>query len=264
MTNYLAQKYAYLLTKEDTQHLFNTLAKVYGSIKNAALKCGIQRKTVYDWPRTADIRLITKTKILEASIKTKSDYTLRFLLERSEERTSEILYVMLTRFFERAMTPELDRRTFSALSKKFERLRKRHAGLIFEHLEEDVSDMSHLLHEKAENLQVSLPPPAIETMKSTQILELLPTIIKSLPEKETPAGYPELSAKFNVPLELVEVSSTISQIARAPYVERQKSETTEPVYPGSWSPAGMRYKPEIKAQEPADSYVEYALWEEKA
>ena len=262
MASYLVQKYAYLLTKEDTQQLFKTLEKVYGSIKNAALKCGIQRKTVYDWQRTADVKLTTKTKILEASIKTKPDYTLHFLLERSEERASEILYVMLTRFFERAMAQELDQRTFAAIAKKFGRVRKRHAGLIFGHLEEEVGDMSQLIRERSDNLQVSLPFTAIETMKSAQILELLPAIVKMLPEKETPAGHLELAAKFNVPIELVKVSSTITQIARGPYVERRESETTEPLYRRPMPPAEIRPMPRILTQETADSQMEYRLWEE--
>lgn len=264
MASYLAQKYAPLLTKEDTQQLFKTLAKLYGSIKNAALKCGIQRKTIYDWPDVADVKLTTKTKILETSIRAKSDYTLRFLLERSEDRTSELLYVMLTRFYERAMTPELDQRTFVAIAKKFERLRKRHAGLIFEHLEEEVADMSHLIRDRAKDLQASLPPPAIETMKSGQILELLPAIVKSLPEKETPTGHLELSVKFNVPIELIEFSSTIWQIARAPYVQRRESATTELEYPGPWPPAEPDYKPKRLTQETADSQLGYGLWEGKS
>ena len=249
MASHLAQKYAHLLTKEDTKQLFKTLEKNYGSIQNAALKCGIQRKTVYDWQKTADVKLTTKTKILEAAITTRPDYTLRFLLERSEERASEILYVMLTRFFERATTQGLDQRTFVAIAKKFELLRKRHAGLIFGHLEEEIGDMSQLIRERCESLQVSLPPVAIETMKSAQILEILPTIVKSLPEKGTLVGHLEIAEKFNVPIELVKVSSTISQITRAPYVERKKSETTESPYQRSVSsteiPTEIKYMPQV-------------------
>lgn len=262
MASYLAQKYAYLLTKEDTRQLFKSLEKVCGSIKNAALKCGIQRKTVYDWPKTGDVKLTTKTKILEASIKTRPDYTLHFLLERSEERASEILYVMLTRFFERAMTQELDRRTFAAIAKKFGWIRKRHAGLIFGHLEEEVGDMSQHIRERAENLQVILPFTPIETMKAAQMLELLPTIVKMLPEKETPAGHHELAIKFNLPIELVKVSSTVLQIARAPYVERLESETTESPYRRPTPSAEISYTPRILTQETADSHMKYHLWEE--
>lgn len=267
MASHLAQKYAYLLTKEDTKQLFQTLKKIYGSIQNAALKCGIQRKTVYDWQRTADVKLTTKMKILEATIKTRPDYTLRFLLERSEERASEILYVMLTRFFEKATTQELDQRTCMHAARKFELLRKKHAGLIFEHLEEEVDDMSRLIRQRCESLRVSLPPTAIETMKPAQILEILPTIAKSLLEKETGVGHLEMAEKFNVPIELVKVSSTISQIVRGPYVERQESETTESPYrrpmPPAEIPTEIKYMPRIVTQEAADSQTKYSLWEEE-
>lgn len=258
MAGHLAQKYAYLLTKEDTKQLFKTLKKVYGSIQNAALKCGIQRKTVYDWQKTADVKLTTKMKILEATIKTRPDYTLRFLLERSEERASEILYVMLTRFFEKATTQELDQRTCMYAAKKFELFRKRHAGLIFGHLEEEVDDMSQLIRQRCESLRVSLPPTAIETMKPARILEILPTIAKSLLEKETRVGHLEIAEKFNVPIELVKVSSTISQIMRAPYIERKKSETTESLYQRSVSPTEMPTEIKYMPQVTVDSHAK--IW----
>ena len=161
VASYLAEKYAHILTKEDVLQLFKTLEKAYGSVSKATREIGIQRKTAYDWSETGDVKLKTKIKILENSIKTKPDYTLNFLLERSEERASEILYVVLTRLFERAINEKLGPRNFLAVAKKLERVRKRHVGLIFEHLEEEVEDMSRLIQQRSYDLNVSLPPVAV-------------------------------------------------------------------------------------------------------
>ena len=263
MASYLAEKYAYILTKEDILQLFKTLEGVYGSISRAARETGIQRKTAYDWPETGDVKLTTKIKILESSIKTKPDYTLNFLLERSEERASEILYVILTRLFERAMNEKLDPKNFVAVAKKLERMRKRHAGLVFEHLEEEVEDMSRLIRQRSYDLNVSLPPVAIETMKSTQVLEILPTIARSLPEVQTPAGYLEIARARNVPLELVTVSSTMLQIARAYYSKEQERETAA-VSAGlpRIAPEEGIFKTPIPSRETADGL--YNLWEGKS
>lgn len=260
MVNYLAEKYAHILTKDDILQLFKTLEKAYGSISKATKEIGIQRKTTYDWSETGDVKLKTKIKILESSITIKPDYTLNFLLERSEERASEILYVMLTRLFERAMNEKMGPRDFLAVSKKLERLRKRHAGLIFEHLEEEVEDMSRFIQQRSFDLNVNLPPVAIETMKSTQVLEILPTIAKSIPEIQTPAGYLEIARARNVPLELVTISSTVLQMARARFAEERERETAV-------SPAEDVFKPPIPKQmlaQTADSHPLYRLWEERS
>lgn len=224
VVSYLAEKYAHILTKEDVLQLFKNLEKTLGSVSKATREVGIQRKTVYDWSETGDVKLKTKLKILETLIKTKPDYTLNFILERSEERAFEILYVILTRFFERAMNERMGPRNFLAVAKKLEQMRKRHAGLIFEHLEEEVEDMSRFIQQRAFDFGVSLPPPAIETMKSTQVLEILPTIAESLPEIQGTAGYLGIARSRNVPLELVTFSSTILQIARARLAKEQESE----------------------------------------
>ncbi len=108
-------------------------------------------------------------------------------------------------------------------------------------------------------------------MKSTQVLQILPTIAKSLPEIQTPAGHLEIARARNVPLELVTVSSTVLQMARARFVEEQERE------PVAASPAEdvfkLRsvkqdvFKPGILEQMPAqtaDSQTFYRLWGEKS
>lgn len=240
MASYLAEKYAYLLTKEDTQWLFRDLHRIYGSLSKAARKANVQRKTIYDWSRTRDVKISTKVKILEALMKAKPDYTLWFILKRSEDSTSDILHIVLTRIFERATMEGLDGKAFVAITRKFERLKQRHAGMIFGYLDEEVSDMSRLIREKAKKLNVTLPPIAIETLKSTEVLELLPTIVRLLPEKVTLEERLDLATKFCVPIELVKVSEEIIQCARAPYMG--KSETAEIEYPAPTPTADVKYK----------------------
>ena len=264
MVNYLAEKYAPILTKEDVLQLFKTLEKAYGSVSRAAREIGIQRKTIYDWPETGDVKIKTKIKILESSIKTRPDYTLIFLLEKSEERASEVLYVILTRLFERAMSERLNPKNFVAVARKLERMRKRHAGLIFEHLEEEAEDMSRLIQQRAHNLNVSLPTIAIETMKSTQVLEVLPTIVKSLRQRRAKDGYPEIARAHNVPLELVKTSTTLLQIAGIRQFEEQEIESAESPYLPQIHTAERKMKPTIQVQGTADFHTPFRLWEGKS
>jgi len=257
MVSYLAEKYAYLLTKEDAKQLFESLATFHGSVSEAARKCNIQsRKTIYDWKETRDLKLSTKIKILNASLTNIPDKTLSFLLERSEESTSDILHVILSRTFEMAMKQNLSKEAFAELANKFVLITKEHAGIVLERLEEEVGEMNQAIRGKAFDLKVNLPPVPIEATKPTLLLELLPIITKSLPEKVSGTEKFDIALKLNAPVELIDVSSTLTSIIRARYEREFHSATPQTPYPLPKPPMELQYG-QVFGQEQVYSLEQY-------
>ena len=246
MASYLAEKYAYLLTKEDAEQLFESLATLAGSVSEAARECNIQsRKTIYDWKETSDIRLSTKTKILNASLRNIPDKTLRFLLERSEESTSDILHVILSRTVEIAMRQNTRKECFTELANNFTLITKEHAGIVLERLEEEVGEMTQAIRGKAFDLKVSAPPVPIETMKPARLLELLPIIMTSMPLRITQGEKLDLAQKFNVPMELIEVSSTIASMVSSRSEAEPINAASQVRYTLPKQPIQLEYGPSI-------------------
>jgi hypothetical protein len=264
MANYLAEKYAYLLTKEDAKQLFDSLVNLSGSVSEAARKCNIQsRKTIYDWKETSDIKLSTKIRILNASLTNIPDKTLSFLLERSEESTSDILHVILSRTFEIAMRQNISKENFIELTNKFSLITKEHAGIVLERLEEEVGEMTQTIREKAFDLKVDMSPVPIETMKPNHLLELLPIITKSIPEKITQTEKLDLAQKLNAPIELIDVSSSLTSIIRARYEVEFHSAAPQAPYPLPKQLTELQYGPNIFGHT-TYSLEQYSKWGEAA
>jgi hypothetical protein len=265
MASYLAEKYAYLLTKEDAKQLFDSLVNLSGSVSEAARKCNIQsRKTIYDWKETSDIKLSTKTKILNASLGNIPDKTLSFLLKRSEESTSDILHVILSRTFEIAMKQNVSKESFIQLTNEFTIITKEHAGIVLERLEEEVGEMTQAIRGKAFDLKVDLPPVPIETMKPAQLLELLPIIMKAIPEKVTQSEKLDLAQKLNIPIELVDASSALASTVRAHYEVKFQSAAPQTPYPVPKQPSEFKYGPNIFGQELIYPLGQNGKWGEAA
>jgi hypothetical protein len=255
MVSYLAEKYAYLLTKEDARQLFQSLATLSGSVSEAARMCDIRsRKTIYDWKETTDLKISTRTKILDASLRNIPDNTLSFLLDKSEQGTSDILHIILSRIFETAMKHNLNKEVFTELANGFTLITKEHAGIVLERLEEEVGEMAQSIHKKAFDLKVNLPPVAIETMKHAQLLELLLTIVKSLPEKVTPEEKLDWAMRFNIPVELVDVSAALTSIVHARYEVELRGATPQALYPVPTAPMELQYRSSAFKQEPVYTF----------
>jgi len=200
---YLAEKYAYLLQKEDVSQLFQELEKTHGSISKACRECGIVRKTKYDWNRTISLKLDTKKKVLKALMKINSEKILEYLLVRSKENTVDLLSINLSYLYEKAMAENIEERSFIQSIKRFEKIKNEHAGLIRE-IEEEIGDMSRFIREKALQLGVTLPPEPIDTFRPSHLLEMIPTVIDTIYYRQDFRNFAELAKDLHVPKELVE------------------------------------------------------------
>jgi len=203
--SYLVSKYAGSLSKEDAEELFSKLVKACGSISEACRKCGIQRKTTYDWPSVKSLKSLTKEKVLKAMLEVDLEEALSFLLSRSKEDTVDLLSTNLSYLYEKAMSEDIGRERFLNAIEKFEEIRQKYAGLVFEELEEEVGDMAHFIKERATELNVPLPTETINTIKSSQILEMLPIVVDAIYHRGYIRDPSELAKDLSVPKELVEV-----------------------------------------------------------
>lgn len=199
---YLADKYAHLLSKDDLLELFSILERKCGSTSEACRKCGIQRKTRYDWEGTASVRLSTSRKVLRAFIGNMPDETMAFLLSRSKEIAVELLSLNLSSSYSHAMEKGITRRRFNNAVRRFEELRSEHAGLAWE-LGEEIGDMIYHLRERASILNVPLPTESMEVIRPQSVLEMIPAVIDALGRQGFQSPQ-RLAASLHTPLVLVQ------------------------------------------------------------
>lgn len=207
---YLAERYAHLLSKEDILELFHDLEEACGSLSEACRKCGIQRKTRYDWIDARSLKLSTKKKVLKALMEIEPEKTLDFLLARSKEITVELLSMNLSNTYAKAMAEGISPESFINTIQKFEETKNKHTGLIRE-LEEELGDMTHFIRERASTLNISLPAESIDTVRPSHMLEMIPIVVDAISRRGF-RSFSELATDLNVPEKLVQVMSEVIKI----------------------------------------------------
>lgn len=198
METYLSRKYSGLLDVEDVENLFEKLKQKYGSIRKTAERCGVARSTAYGWEKANYVKLITKTKILEASLKDYLMETLGFLTNKSKERTSDLLLTYLSSIYQKAIVEE--RETFQNLFYQILSARREHFGLIQDTLQDEVSKMMSILTEKAFKFQISFPRDSLDMIKSSYLLEMIPNLTRDIFVER--ADLSEVANRYNIPPEV--------------------------------------------------------------
>lgn len=243
--SYLAEKYAHLLSKDDVLDLFEQLEEVFkGNLSEACRKCGIQRKTRYDWISARSLKLSTKKKILKAMIETNPEKALDFLLTHSKGTSVELLSTYLSHIYSRAMSEIFDPRPFVNSVKKFEKVKRENVGLIWE-LEEELGEMTYNIREKAKALKVPLPMEHLETINPNHIIEAIPAVVDAIIRRGD-KSFSEIATGLRIPEKLVR---TMHQAIMMPFhvvaaIETTQSEprygiprpspTTKVEYPNVW------------------------------
>lgn len=262
MSSMIAEKYANLLTGEDVVRLFELLETVIGSKTDAAKICGLERKTTYGWKTTKEIKLKTKKKVLAALIENLTEETLQFMSEKSVQASVDILRTYLFAIYERAVN-ETKASNFLRLASKFEESKQKYAGLIAEHLETEVGNMSELITEKASELRVPFKPSPLDVVKLSEFSEhLIPSLIRTISMLSPYTPESEIASIFNIPDEFVQTLSdalhehyvairiptpmkpepitaaTLGSRARMPRVKAKRLWMEAPIGEGSsgWSP----------------------------
>jgi hypothetical protein len=161
------------------------------------------------------------------------------------------------------MRQNISKENFIELTNKFSLITKEHAGIVLERLEEEVGEMTQTIREKAFDLKVDMSPVPIETMKPNHLLELLPIITKSIPEKITQTEKLDLAQKLNAPIELIDVSSSLTSIIRARYEVEFHSAAPQAPYPLPKQLTELQYGPNIFGHT-TYSLEQYSKWGEAA
>ena len=177
MYSYIADSYAGFLTKGDIVQLFDGLAMNLGRNRSeAARRCRLTGATTYGWNEASYIKYTTKKKVLETCLENDFLNTVEFLLNRSGERTIDILRTVLSTIFSEAIETESNS-LFSNLLIKFETIRAKYRGTIRDRLEDEISEMDFALEQKASELDVPLPQKNILDISSKELVNVLPLIV---------------------------------------------------------------------------------------
>lgn len=148
----LSKNNAELLTKKDTVELFNRLRDVYGGKKIAAERINVNRKTADNWEKgiVKDITTNNKEKVLSGFIRENPITALEYLTEKSVNRSSLLLYELLTEINEEIMETDDEERASFLLNRFFEDIDK-FGKPITKLIEEEINDMVIELSEKIES-----------------------------------------------------------------------------------------------------------------
>jgi len=170
LSTYIADKYAVLLTEEDVSVLFDRLAKEFGGNRSeAARQCGLTGKATYDWERAAYVKLGTKKKVLEASLKKDFLSTLEYLLSKSNDRNLDLLQMILSTLYANALETTSSE-SFKANFTKFEMIRRRNLGLIRDGMQAEVTDMSTMLKNRATEIGIQVAPKSVNEFSAEEII----------------------------------------------------------------------------------------------
>lgn len=194
----LAKKYSDLLTKEDVRNILSLLPEDRG-ISGIAEKCNVTRRTIYQFEKSRDVRAKTRIKILDACLQTNPDQTLKFLVERSKEKSASILMTYLSHLYKEAISTDMIK-GFDVALRDFLETRERHFGLISDEISDEVETMTGTLYEKVLEYGVELPLESVRTTSTSHIIEVIPYIINEI--RSGRFLEEDIARIYRVPLEL--------------------------------------------------------------
>jgi hypothetical protein len=213
LSSLLAEKFADILTGNDVLELFKRLEESLGSLRKAASRCDLQRKTIYDWERTRNLKLPTKRKVLRTLLETNTEETLEYMVKRSSETTVELLSTYLTTLCECAAEPDIDQAQFQFLMERFERVREENASIIVDKLETEVANMLSILENRAVALKTSYESHPPRVAKLAHLAMIMPTVMSEIHKEYPFSGGLRLSRQLNLPLEFVDsVSRSVGEL----------------------------------------------------
>ena len=202
MPGYITNRYAPVLTKYDTQMLFGWLTDTYGSIAKAAEVTKVQRKTIYDWEtNTEDIRVETKTKVLEQSMKLDENRTLNFLIRKTDNDLKEVLHHHLRRLFENAMKTD-SKKDFLEYATLFRDIQGNHRGAVFDNPTEDINEMNQALTAKAKEIQIDIAEPSVHLIPPEILAEKIIAFLEILSTRKLTIE--EMKKSFDLPSDLID------------------------------------------------------------
>lgn len=153
MFEYLARRFAEMLTKGDVMELFRMLEQRYGTISKVCERIGIERRTFYYWRYAKQINSETKTKVLRVALEEHPIDTLEFLARKSRGRTKEVLELLIE-FLRRGIIEEEDPRKTEELAKRAENIINEFSIPITEYLHHEIDGLIEAAYSRGFEIRV--------------------------------------------------------------------------------------------------------------
>lgn len=167
-----------LLDEGDLLALFDLVKARAESISEAARRCGVERKTIYDMMKKGkQVKQKTKERILKAALGTDLEKSMEILLAKtvSESRDIYANYVSLTyQDAMRAKTVAEFEKAISRFESVFNRI------LILANLEREADTLSSEFVSKAAGLGTRYNSPVPKLLDTTTLAATLPPLIKEI------------------------------------------------------------------------------------
>ena len=173
MFEYLAKRFAEMLTKGDVMELFRMLEQRYGTISRVCERIGIERRTFYHWRYAKQINSETKAKVLRVALEEHPIDTLEFLARRSRGRTKEVLELLIE-FLRRGIIEEEDPRKAEELAKRAENIINEFSIPITHYLHHEIARLIDAAHSRGFEVRIEpytgiqLPTPPLRTFAEEQ------------------------------------------------------------------------------------------------
>jgi len=207
LSSMLAEKYAHMLTRTDIIHLFGRLEETVGNRSQAARICGLERRTIYGWDTTREIRSRTRERILAVLLENLTEETLEFLTRRSVESSTDVLYTYLSSMYEKAMSEGTDNQEFSRLATRFDQTKQQYEGLLAGTLQNEISAMLQHTLVRAKEIGLAFRPLPNDIVRLTEFCRLIPDIVKAVATLSPYVPHNEIAKIFNLPAGFINVLS---------------------------------------------------------
>jgi len=149
---YLAKRFAEVLTKGDVMDLFRKLEQHYGTISKVCERIGIERKTFYHWRYARQVTNETKAKVLRVALEEYPIDTLEFLARKSRDRMKEVLELLIE-FLRREIIEEEDKEA-EELVKRAEDIINEFSIPITEYLRHEISGLIEVAYSRGFEIKV--------------------------------------------------------------------------------------------------------------
>jgi len=174
------QKYSSLLDEQQLLNLFDLIRSEAGSVSEAARRCGIERKTIYDMMnRGNQVKHPTKRRILKAALMADSEKSAELLLAKVVKDSEEILFNYLSLVYQKTMRAK-DADEFTKATSRLGFILNRYAGLAVGSLQEELGSMMTELVDRGVKLGVKYSPPKLRLMETNRLEIIVPSLMRDL------------------------------------------------------------------------------------
>jgi predicted DNA-binding protein YlxM (UPF0122 family) len=174
------QKYSSLLDEQQLLNLFDLVKSEAGSVSEAARRCGIERKTIYDMMNKGNqVKISTKKRILKAALMADFEKSAELLLAKVVKNSGEIFFNYLSLVYQKTMRAK-DAGEFTKATSRLEFILNRYAGLAVGSLQEELGSMENQLAERGARLGVKYDPPRLRLIETSRLEVTIPALMEDL------------------------------------------------------------------------------------